>query len=167
MKQAIQDIRDTGKFSHLVVCLDAEQLSIQERAGKVQQALAEWQSDFPELHLNQVTFEIIVHNRCIETWLLGNREIVPENPRNQDLINFLGLYDVRVKDPERMDLFNNFRHHAKQHYAYFRAFKAEETFDEHSRSYFESMVSRITDMPTHLQTFQSFLTFCRRLGAAV
>ncbi|MGE4285275.1 MAG: hypothetical protein AB7F23_01515 [Phycisphaerae bacterium] len=85
------------KYDYLVVVLDAEELTVEERRKEVEQVV--------EKHrpiMRDVKLKIIVQNRCIETWLLGNREMFPPAPMREKLREYLAYYDVNENNPEHL-----------------------------------------------------------------
>lgn len=49
-----------------------------------------------------VASTVVVHDCCIETWLLGNRKIVKRNPQSERLRGFHAHHDVLKDAPESM-----------------------------------------------------------------
>jgi len=73
---AIKDINSIGVYDYLIIALDAEELSPVRRKEKLLEHLAK---ENVELHKN-CKLEVIIHNKCIETWFLGNRKVYKRNP---------------------------------------------------------------------------------------
>lgn len=90
--RAIDDINNHGNINRLVISVDSEEVSLQEKEGEILAYLATKSCS--------VSVFIIVQHFCIETWALGNRRACPANPNNQPLITFKNFFDVRILDPE-------------------------------------------------------------------
>ncbi|MCA9710132.1 MAG: hypothetical protein KDK70_30110, partial [Myxococcales bacterium] len=93
IEAAIEDIRASqGRFTHLLVCIDAEEAGHDERLAEVEGAIARGRCP--------VASTVIVAECCVETWLLGNRRFIRPAPHDPELGQFLRHYDVRTLDPE-------------------------------------------------------------------
>ncbi|HHG86022.1 MAG TPA: hypothetical protein ENJ82_14840, partial [Bacteroidetes bacterium] len=67
LKVAIEEINEIGKYQFLLVCVDADEATVEERETEI----------YRFLHLNRIRLrgcelKIIVQNRAIESWFLGN-----------------------------------------------------------------------------------------------
>ena len=110
---------------------------------------------------------IIIQNRCLETWLLGNRKIFNSKQPLQGLLaDYVQHYDVYENDPELMGRFNC-RNHADFHFAYLKSiFKAKglsysKKFPgEAQEQYYLNQLKKRIDKTEHLKTFQKFINFC-------
>ena len=93
ISQAVLDIaRMVPRYQHLMVCVDAEDATVDERRAELE----------PCLKGCPIGATVIVQDCCIETWLLGNRRLVPEVPKSTNFSAFKAHFDVRSSDPERM-----------------------------------------------------------------
>ncbi|TAH17457.1 MAG: hypothetical protein EAZ08_13610 [Cytophagales bacterium] len=71
LRNCIIDINNVGNYDYFVICLDGDDEGIDIRKQKVLDFMAE-----EKITLNSDTkFEIIVQNKCIETWFLANPKI--------------------------------------------------------------------------------------------
>ncbi|MGK7955104.1 MAG: hypothetical protein AB4063_07560, partial [Crocosphaera sp.] len=70
LPEAVQDIQETSKYDYLVICVDADEDSINERKKYINDFMSS-----QEISLGKTELILIIQNRCIETWLLGNRKI--------------------------------------------------------------------------------------------
>lgn len=167
LPDAIADVNDNPNFRYFLICLDSDELSLDERREEVQEYLSEYR-------LKQAQAHIIVQNRCIETWLLGNRQIYPSNPhRDAVCIRFCRHYDVSVLDPEAMPIHTDFRRHAPFHEAYLKAIFRErnESVSYHKNQpgqaaeqhYLDALLNRIEASPGQLASFSEFVAFCKRV----
>ncbi|MEE3719858.1 hypothetical protein V2H45_24255 [Tumidithrix elongata RA019] len=133
LPNAIRDINslssNDNKYDYLLFCLDAEEQTIDELKTEILTSLCSKK----DIDLSKLELVLIIQNRCIETWLLGNRNFVPTQFGNTPLdecepfLTYRNYYDVRDKDPELMGIYDNekFRTHAQFHEAYLKAvFKA-------------------------------------------
>lgn len=100
-QEAISNITTINKYKKLIVILDSEDSSIEEREKSIQDILIA--SPLPK----GVDLDIIVQHRCIETWLLGNRKAIPHQPTCTVTCKCKQFYNVIEKDPELMDKPNN------------------------------------------------------------
>ena len=111
---------------------------------------------------------LIFQNRCLESWLLGNRKIYSRNPQNKPLLDYTKYYDVSVNCPENMGRYQEFNTHAQFHEAYLRAlFEAKNITYSKKRPgdvlkafYLEQLLTRIQVHPEQLTTFRHFIDFC-------
>lgn len=163
LPNAIRDVESIKKFDVLVVVLDAEEHSIQDRIDQVVLAVTK-----SSKKLNSADFEIVVQNRCIETWLLGNRKIFVRQPQDSELRQYAAYYDVQKNDPEFMPYPSNFTNHAQFHLAYLKSIFRErgiaytKTNPRYAgeKHFFDQLIKRVTDSPDHLKTFSQFLRLC-------
>lgn len=167
LANAVKDIARSGNYDYLVVCLDAEECLCGDREAEVHRAIAE-----QSLDLGVTRLKVIVQNRCIETWLLGNRRIVSRTPQSTRLNEYLRFYDVRSLDPESMGLHTEFSLHAPFHGSYLKEILRERglTYSKQNPghvcnpSYVRELASRIADEPGHLRTLQDLFGFCKMVG---
>jgi hypothetical protein len=108
--------------------------------------------------------EIIIHNKCIETWFLGNRKVYKRNPQNENFIAYSEHYNVEENDPELMEKLPEFATTAQFHEAYLRKMLEEQNIryrksrpNEVLKEYYlTELINRVADAPTHLQSFSKF-----------
>ena len=163
LRRAIVDYHKFGKYSYLILCLDADEKSVPERLNEI--------ADFVSregLSLQHGELRVIVQNRTIETWFLGNRKFVATNSQDAELREFLSFYDVRVRDPEIMELSSRFVRHAQFHEAYVKAafrgrglsYTKNNPGDASQPHYLRQLISRVKAEPEHMQSFQALLRLC-------
>ncbi|WP_017302840.1 hypothetical protein [Spirulina subsalsa] len=166
LDNAIDKIQETNRYDYLVLCVDCDEETVSERVNYIRNFIQK-----KDLNLGKTKLEIIVQNRCIETWLLGNRRIFDSRqPLASPLSEYVDYYDVSVADPEAMGCYT-MRNHADFHGEYLKEiFRAKQIFytkkspgEARERHYLEQLQNRTLTNPTHLQTFQSFLGFCQRI----
>lgn len=166
LENAVDKISETKKYDYLVICVDADEESVEERVQYIRNFIGD-----RKINLGKTKVEIIVQNRCMETWLLGNKKIFDSRqPLGLPLADYVNYYDVSQNDPEEMGKYE-MRNHADFHYEYLReVFRSRNTTyskknpkDAKERYYFEELQKRVQERPKDLQTFQLFLEFCERL----
>lgn len=89
---AILDVNQFRTFDRLVITVDSEDMTRQEKYDEINNHVA------PKGCV--ATIKIVIQHFCIETWALGNRALMKKNPSTARLINYKRLFDVRVNDPE-------------------------------------------------------------------
>ena len=166
IEQACADLRyGLGRASHLLVGVDAEDTTYQERFDEIQAHI-----DLPDT----VQGHIIVQDCCIETWLLGNRKIVAPNASDAVLREYMAHYDVREADPERMPAHPRFATRSQFHFAYLKKAFASRglPYTKHTpghaaeESYLRALVQRHAETG-HLCSFSRFCASLRSLGATL
>ncbi|OQW90540.1 MAG: hypothetical protein BWK78_06765 [Thiotrichaceae bacterium IS1] len=189
---AIQEINEVPKYDYLVLCIDADNLTIAEKKQeshiKIAEKLADKKKNYTYQALpNNCQFVVIVQQVCIETWFLGNRKFFVPNPQTELLREYIEYFDVSIHNPE--DLANEFVQNnegtlqifgystkAQFHAGYFGRIYRELTgrrygkakFKEISeRYYLEQLLARIETNPEHLMSFQEFIGFCHKIKEQV
>ena len=166
LENAVDKILEIPKYDYLVICVDADEELVEERIEYIREFISNKQ-----INLGKTKVEIIVQNRCIETWLLGNKKIFnSRQPLGLPLSSYVNYYDVSQKDPEKMGKYE-MRNHADFHYEYLREiFRAKNTIyskknpnDATEKYYFEELQKRVQEQPEDLKTFQFFLEFCEKI----
>lgn len=160
---AIEDIRSLGKYNYFVVCLDAEENNVTD----IKQEIYEFLQN-EKIEMGNIQLVLIIQNRCIETWFLGNRRIYSKNPQGTPLLDYTRYYNVSVNCPEMMGKYQNFHTHAQFHEAYLKALFEEKRISYSKRHpgevlkayYLEELLARIKAQPEHLPTFRYFIEFC-------
>ncbi|MBD1901689.1 hypothetical protein NDI44_02305 [Trichocoleus sp. DQ-A3] len=167
--RAIEEINLSGKYDYFVICLDAEENTVADIRNEIDEFMRT-----ESFELGKTKLVIIVQNRCIETWFLGNRKIYSRNPQNQPLLkNYSCYYDVSVDDPELMGKYNDFNTHAQFHCAYLKALFEEKNITYNKRNpgdvleayYLNELRQRIKAQPHQLATFGNFIEFCDTIRA--
>ncbi|MDJ0555180.1 MAG: hypothetical protein QNJ68_12210 [Microcoleaceae cyanobacterium MO_207.B10] len=166
---AIAKIQETDKYNYLVICLDAEEETVASKKQEIENFIVK--NDL-RLKLGKVKPISIIQNRCIETWLLGNRKMFDSRqPLEKPLSDYAQYYDVSVKDPELMGNYSQDYNHAQFHFSYLKEiFAAKNTYyskknprDAQSQSYLDELINRLTSDLEHLKTFQYFIDFCQKI----
>jgi len=158
---AIKNINDNPIVDKLIVCLDGEEIGVEERIKEIKDFINE-----SGVILNgSCNLEFVVQNICIETWFLGNRKIVKKVPESLLLRGFLDYYNVTEEDPEVMDRMPIYRNKAHFHYLYFKEIlKEHKLFYKKSqpkivmeRTFFNELEKRVKDTD-HLPTLKRLIT---------
>ncbi len=168
LRNAIAEVNDTGRYRYLLLCMDAEEQSVQERKEEVLAFMADRSIQLaPPAELM-----LIIQNRCIETWFLGNNKVFKRNPQDVELQKFIHFFNVSKSDPEQMGYMSGYQTHARFHEAYLKRMLAERSLT-YSKSnpravtdsaYLNELITR-ADESGHLPTFAAFLACCRKAQA--
>lgn len=167
---AIKDINSTKNYNYLIIALDSEELSQEQRKKEL--------IDYIETNivLNQhCKLEVIIHNRCIETWFLGNRKVYKRNPQGEKFKKYSGYYNVEKNDPELMKKLSGFSTTAHFHEAYlremlkeynvrYRKSRPKEVLEKH---YFDELMKRVKDSPSHLKSFSNCIEIFQRIKSEI
>jgi hypothetical protein len=168
---AIEEIILIGKYDYLVLCLDAEESSVDGLRQEVQEKIQEL-SIANNFSLGNTQIKVIVQNRCIETWFLGNRKIYSRQPQEPKLLNYTRYYNVSTDCPELMGQYN-YDVHAHFHVDYLKELLVAKNIqysktmprDVQEEYYLQELQTRVSRQSTHLPTFQYFLEFCESVRA--
>ena len=163
VENAIEEINIIQKYNYLVICLDAEENTVEDINQEVVQEIFSNR----ELKLDRTEIKIIVQNRCIETWLLGHREIYSRSPQSQQLRDYNNYYNVSIDCPESMGKYN-YPVHAQFHEAYLKELFSAKNMnysktkpgDAQKEYYLKSLQKRVATEQTNLPTLREFLDFC-------
>jgi len=167
LRNSIADVNSIGKFNYLVMCIDADEMQVEERIKEV--------TDFVEKEgiklIAKTIFYLIVQNRCIETWCLGNRKDFKRNPDEEILRDYVRFYNVRTHDPELMGKIEPFETYAQFHAAYLKKMLCERKKIRYAKknpngvvekTYLEELIRRLEETH-HITTFHIFLAFCNQV----
>jgi len=166
LKNAVEDINKIDKYQYLVMCIDADEVEVDFRIQEVQSFI-----ENEQIELNESTeFALIVQNRCIETWCLGNRRVFKRNPDEETLREYIDFFNVSTDDPELMGKIDDFETHAQFHASYLKEMLYERNIRYTKKNpngvtdatYFNELVERNRNT-NHIITFRSFLDFCDRV----
>lgn len=101
IKNSIFDIVDNKITAKLIIIIDSEEFTFDEKNTEIRNFLFEVNSSFFD-------YEIIVQVPCIEAWGLGNKRFISNNPNSSELNNLLNHYNVRNQDPELILKYDEF-----------------------------------------------------------
>ena len=163
---ALQDMRNSGKFDHLIVCVDAEDVSLQVRLKEIDTIVSG--GPIPKAYF------VIVHDCCIETWFLGNSKMMRRNPETQRLRQWKDFFDVSENDPELLPCHAAYSSRAQFHHDYLQDMFRERDLSYSKnhpgpvldRTYFQAIVER-SSRTGHLFSFRRLLGFLNSLGASI
>jgi hypothetical protein len=164
--RAAQDINSSGKYSHLIICVDADEATTAKRKEEI---LAYLLSSSIGLEAELV---IIVQNICFETWFLGNRRVFSRNPQDKTFKEYSLFYNVSTHDPEQMPNFPGFGSTSQFHMAYLKRMLLERGIrytknfpgDVEKPPYIKELQKRVADCPCHLISLQEFFSFCKKIN---
>ena len=164
LPHAITDVNAAGVYDYLVVVIDAEERAVPDKIREVEEAARR-----SPVTLKSARLAAVVQNRCLETWLLGNRKMLIRNPQSNDLRAYIKHYNVANDDPEAMPCPQEFRTHAKFHLAYLKAMFEERGLSYRKNwprpaadaSYLAELIRRVEESPGHLASFARFLALCQ------
>lgn len=92
IKNAVLDIKQFNVFDQIVVAVDSESFSFEEKHEEIDGYLKSL--DIP------ITYNILIQHFCIETWALGNIKIFSRNVKNRQLKSYCKKFNVARYDPE-------------------------------------------------------------------
>jgi hypothetical protein len=166
LKNAIEEVNASSNYDFLIVALDADECTPQERLQEIEAFMEK-----EKLKLENCKLKLLIQNRCFETWFMGNRKVYPRHPKGDEFIEYAKFYNVSQKDPERMGLYPGFTEVSKFHYRYLKEMLLERNiFYTKSRprgvvdrAYLDQLILRTDDTP-HLSSLKDFFDFCKMIG---
>lgn len=169
LRNAVSDVNEIAKFDYLVICLDSDDETIEYRRNEVYDFIQN-----NNLSLDISKFIVIVQNKCIETWFLGNRKIYSKQPQSLQLRTFNRFFNVKINDPEIMTSLENFGSSAQFHEAYLSEMLFEKNIRYTKKNpngvvekhYLQELIKRQQDT-NHLLSFKYFLDFCAEVKAFI
>ncbi len=161
VKASIEDVNSIGIYDYLVICLDSDDATPEAKMKMV--------DDFIEKETLTLSckLHVIVQQRCMETWFMGNRTVYTRNP-SQNFKPFSQFYDVSIHDPESMGKPPDFgESHSIYHYEYLKSMLLEKRIryskknpgDVMRQYYLNELVRRTKDCPNQLTTLRKWLHF--------
>jgi hypothetical protein len=173
LRNTIVDINALEKYQHLFLCIDADENSTAERHKELAEYLTQFEREGLVLN-NNCELHLIVQNRCIETWFLGNRKVYKSNPSDTDLAAYQSFYKVKERDPELMPMFPTFDLHAAFHLSYLTKMLLERRIsytkkkprDVAENHYIEELINRAEET-TDIASFYHFYTICQQIKAQI
>lgn len=94
ISNAIEDIRLNPVFDRLVVVVDSEELTLQQRYAEIEKHIL--------ANAPTCLYKIVVQHFCLEAWGLGNRKLGPRKPRSDELREYKKIHDVFTDNPEHL-----------------------------------------------------------------
>jgi len=92
IESAIEDVNSYNTIDRLVIAIDSEDLSYLDKLNEMTEYLSHFKC--------KAEIKIIIQHFCLETWALGNRQMVRPNPQSRKLIQYKRFHNVRSADPE-------------------------------------------------------------------
>jgi hypothetical protein len=166
LEPAIEEINDIQRYDYLIICLDAKENSVEYMRREVREKVQEL-SITKELSLKNTQLKIVIQNRCMETWFLGNSKIYSRQPQSALLLEYTRYYNVSDNCPESMGK-HDYGVHAHFHEAYLKELLAAKNMqysktkprDVQEEYYLKELQNRADRQAEHLPTFQYFIKFC-------
>lgn len=159
LSNGINDVNTNKQFDRLVVCIDSEEMSKKEKIEEVERIIKGVAC--------RVEIRIVVQHFCFETWGLGNKKLIKQNPTSSRLLDYKRIHDVRKNDPELLPE-NKKEELTRVKFAekYLKAalherfnrltyLKSNPSVLTH-RKYFDELVSRV-NTTTHINSFADLL----------
>jgi len=172
LKASILEVNQSA-YDYLIICIDAEERTVEETRQGIIQILVELEISGVKLKDN-VYFEIVVQNKCIETWFLGNRRMISHDPQDHDLVEYIRYFDVAIDDPELMTRpahDNRFRTAAQFHLDYLKKIFVEmnlsysKTRPRHViEAYYLAQLQNRIQETDHLNSFRYLCNLCERIN---
>lgn len=174
LKNAILDINSNPVYNYLVLCLDADELTVNEREIELEEYLADFRKEGIILN-SHCEIKLVVQNRCIETWFLGNKNIFKRNPTEEPLISFVRYYNVKDNDPELMGNYNSTFTYQDFHHQYLRHLFMERRLSYKkgllnvvgTEKFINSLFKRVNEKKNHISTLRNFFIFCNYLKSKI
>ena len=137
-------------YDFLLVCLDEEESSKVEIISLIQSYM-----NAAHAVIGDFQMHVFIQKVCIETWFLGNRRVIKQNPQSIEYRDFLAYYDVQKDDPELMGQYDKDKYStkAKFHLKYLKTAFSERNM-KYSKSrpdevckktYLDELISRYKD----------------------
>ena len=165
LKNAVRDVQRIPGYDWLLVCLDVDEGSADDRIREVER-----NANAAGLDKTPVRLFVVPQSRCIESWLLGYPRLIGAAPPPY-LAELRDFYDVRQGCPEAMGRPRSWPYHSQFHFHYLKeAFKARRMVysknnpgDAATASFFDSLRARISANPGQLPTMRRFVDFIESL----
>ena len=93
IKNSIEDIQNNNLDVKLIIIVDAEDFTTEEKFEEINSFLSTNHSTFNN-------YAIVVQTPSIEGWCLGNKRFISESPQSSKLMDLINHYNVRNLDPE-------------------------------------------------------------------
>lgn len=169
LTNAVSDVNEISKFDYLVICLDSDDSSVDQRRTEVLTYIEK-----NNLVLKSSRFVIIVQNKCIESWFLGHRKVYTKQPQSKILRAYNRFYNVYEKNPELMTAMEGFTTSAQFHEEYLSEMLSEKNIRYTKKNpnavtekhYLDELIKRQFDT-NHLLSFKDFIDFCELVKTAM
>jgi hypothetical protein len=171
LKNAILDINSNPNYDYLVICLDADELSVEDRIAEFETYKQKFAKEGVVLN-PKCQYKLIVQDKCIETWFLGNKKMYKRFPNNEPLISYSRFYNVSLNNPEEMGTYSDDFTCQDFHLQYLRvmlrekikkSYKKENPLAIIDEPYINTIIDRAKDKKKHLKSLRSFVDFCEQI----
>lgn len=163
LANSVKDVNDAKKFDCLIVCLDADESTIEDRKTEITSFIAKNKIKI----IDSCKLIIIVQNRCFETWFLGNKRIISRVP-SVEVRDYVNFYNVSSLDPEAMgfDTDADYDTHAQYHHDYLKTalqaknvrYTKQNPSHVGDTAYLNQLQNRI-DTDGHIKSFKYLIDF--------
>jgi hypothetical protein len=165
IKNSIKDFQNYKDIDYLIISVDCEEDTPAKRLADIESEI----NKFIDKKRREKIL-VILQNRCIETWLLGNTNIFVRNPQDDDLKKYISHYNVYENDPEQMGKYKNFNTTSQFHFDYLKKMLKEKniSYAKHNPSdtaeayYLEQLIKRV-EKTSDLKSFKFFLETIEKL----
>jgi len=159
IQNSIMDFKKYRNIDYLIISVDCDEDTPDKRYLTITDII----NGFID-GIDKEKIQIILQNRCIETWLLGNKKIFVHNPQDNDLKKYISHYNVEYNDPEKMEKYISFNTTSQFHLAYLKKLLNEKNItytktdpsDTTEEYYLKQLIKRVRKT-NHLKSFSSFL----------
>lgn len=97
IEDAIEDVNGTNNVDRLVLAVDSEEMTFDEKLNEMLHFLNGKQCS--------AEIKVVVQHFCFETWALGNKKVGPRNPKTDTLRNYKAFFNVLNNDPELLPVY--------------------------------------------------------------
>lgn len=94
IKDAVTDVNSLDEFDELIVSIDSEDSTFQEKYDEIDAYIKSQSIVKP--------YKIIIQHFSLEAWALGNQLLFKRHPHDPLLRTYINLFDVRVNNPENL-----------------------------------------------------------------
>ncbi|MCJ7570743.1 MAG: 2-dehydropantoate 2-reductase [Candidatus Thermoplasmatota archaeon] len=165
IENAILDLAENEHdIDYLFICVDSEELDYNTKRSEIQSFVDKYDKVPTEV-------VIIIQNHCIETWLMGNKDIEINNTTNSDLIKFRNHYNVNQLDPEYLtsmhgETIANFTNQYLRLMLQEQGLIYSKTTLNHvdNREYFNKLIERFSN-DNHINSFGFFYNYLQNLNS--
>lgn len=165
IRDACADINNLGNIDCLFICVDTEESKYEARLNEINEYI---RNECPPINCEII---VIIQNKCIECWLMGNKDIDISNTSNHELVRYRNNYNVNVLDPEKLTSINNrtIGEYAKRYLILMLRenglrYTRNSVRDVATHDYFIKLLERFED-DEHIKTFQYFVNEFLRISS--
>lgn len=169
LSNSIADINEYKNYHKLVLVIDADDMSVDEKLDEVYKHIAD-----SDVVLNEgCTLEVIAQKYCLETWFLGNKKAVSRNPAStSNFYKHAQFYDVLENDPELMSKPQDWTESTSgYHYTFLKKMLAEKNINysksqpyEVAKPYYIDELKKRTTETNHLNSLKRLFDFCESIN---